>query len=81
VRRDDAEELARRDYRGLLPEPRKVPLVARHQIVGSGGIWAFQEYVVIGVLRHLEITRRDDQMRMMPDQIDKLTLEALANLN
>src|SRR5216684_6090358 len=34
----DADELAGRDHLGLLPELRKMPLVASHQVVGTGSI-------------------------------------------
>src|SRR5580698_10388895 len=45
----DAGEFTGRDYRSLLPEPGKMPLVAGDQVVGAGGIGAFQEFVVVGI--------------------------------
>ena len=50
----DADELAGGDHLGFLPEPREMPLVAGHQVVGAGGIGAFQKLVVVRVLGHLE---------------------------
>src|ERR1019366_713288 len=49
VRSHDADELAGRDHLRLLPEPRKMPLVAGHQLIGAGGIGALQELVVVRV--------------------------------
>jgi hypothetical protein len=42
------------NHLGLLPELRKMPLVAGHQVVGTGSIGALQKLVVAGVLRDLE---------------------------
>jgi hypothetical protein len=57
-----------------------VPLVAGHQVVGAGRVGAFQEQVVAGVLTHMEVARRADEVRMTRDKVDKLTLQALADL-
>src|ERR1700687_423638 len=44
----DADEVAGWDHLGLLPELRKMPLVAVHQVVGTGSIGALQKLVVAG---------------------------------
>jgi hypothetical protein len=41
---------------GLLPKPGEVPLIARHQVVGTGSVSTFQKNIVIwisGKLRQL----------------------------
>ena len=80
VWRHDADKLARSDHLGFLPEFWKVPRVPGHQVVGAGGISAFQKSVVVGVLCHLQRSRRDDAMRPARDELEKLPPETLANL-
>jgi len=80
VWRHDADKLARGDHLGFLPEFWKVPRVPGHQVVGAGGISAFQKSVVVGVLCHLQRSRRDDAMRPARDELEKLPPETLANL-
>ena len=75
----DADEFAGRDHLGLLPELRKMPLIAGHEIVGAGSIGALQKLVVAGVLRDLERMRRPDQLRMVPYELEELLAEPLAN--
>lgn len=50
MRRNQANEFSGCYDFGFLPESRKVPRIAGHQIVCSGSIGTFQEYVVIGVV-------------------------------
>ena len=47
-------EFAGRYDLGFLPESRKMPQIARHQIVGSGRIGTFQEPIVVGIALPLE---------------------------
>jgi hypothetical protein len=54
----DADEFAGSDYLGRLPELWKMPLVAGDQVVGAGGVGAFQELVVVGIPRDLERPHR-----------------------
>src|ERR1700731_319458 len=68
----DADELAGRDHLGLLPELRKMPLVASHQVVGTGSIRALQKLVVAGVLRDLERTRWADELRTALYELEEL---------
>ncbi len=44
VGRHDGDELARRNHFSFLPEFRKMPLVAGHQVVGARGVGAFQGF-------------------------------------
>ena len=46
VRSYDAQELTRGDDLGVLPEGGEVALVARNQIVCTGGVGAFHEHVI-----------------------------------
>src|ERR1035437_9405796 len=79
MRRHDADEVARCDRLGLLPELREMPLVAGHQVIGAGGIGALQELVVAGVLRGVQRARRLDNLRMVLDELQELQAEALAD--
>src|SRR5882762_748351 len=65
VRSNDADELAGRDHLGLLPELWKMPLVAGYQVVDASRVGAFQELVVVGILRNLERTRGVNELRMV----------------
>src|SRR5216684_3740299 len=47
MRRHDADELARCDHLGALPELREMPLVAGYQIVGTGRTSTFQEFIIV----------------------------------
>ena len=49
----DADELARRDHLGSLPEPWEMPQVAGHQIVGARGVGTFHEFIIVGVFCYL----------------------------
>jgi PAS domain S-box-containing protein len=75
----DADELAGRDHLGLLPELRKMPLVAGHQVVGTGSIGALQKLVVAGVLRGLERTRWADELRTVLYELEELLPESPAD--
>jgi hypothetical protein len=49
----DANEFTGSNYLSLLPEPGKMALVASDQVVDAGGVGAFEELVVAGILRDL----------------------------
>src|SRR4051812_14809963 len=63
VRGDDANEFARRNDLGILPEPWEMPWVAGNKVVSTRCIGALDELVVVRVLRNLQHTRRRHQMR------------------
>ena len=79
MRRHDADEFARRDHPGPLPNRRKMPLVAGHEVVSASRISTLNELVISGILRGLEVMRRADTVRTIPYELEKLLLEALAN--
>jgi hypothetical protein len=57
-----------------------MPLVARQQVVGARGVRAVNKFIIGGVFRHQERTRRGHGMRMAPYELEKLMPETLANL-
>jgi hypothetical protein len=61
VRRHKPDKLTRRYYLGFLPESRKMPQIARNEVVGTRRIGTFQEPIVIGIARHFKTSRRYDQ--------------------
>lgn len=80
VWRDDADELAGHYHLAFLPESRKMPRISRHQVVGAGGIGAFQKLVVVRVLRNVKRARGAYNLRMVLDEIEELLTETLADL-
>ena len=62
MRCHDADEFAGCDDLGHLPEPREMPLVSGHQLIGAGSVGALQELVAVGVRRHLERAHRADRL-------------------
>jgi hypothetical protein len=50
----EADELPRGDDFGLLPELRKMLLIAGNEVVSTGFVSAFQKYVVVRVARHFQ---------------------------
>lgn len=64
----------------FLPELRKMPLVAGHQVVSARGVGAFQKFVVVRVARHLERSRGPDAAGMALDELQDLLAEAFADL-
>jgi len=79
VRGDDAGEFAGRDDLGLLPELWKVPLVTGYEVIGAGRVGAFQELVVVGVLRNLERMSRANELRTVLDELEELLPKASAD--
>jgi len=80
VRGHDADEFARRDYLGLLPELWKMPLVAGYQIVDASRVRAFQELVVVGILRNMERARGVNELRTVLYHLKELSPKASADL-
>lgn len=70
MRSHDADELARRDHLGLLPELREMPLISGDKVVGAGGVGAFNKPVVVGVFCHLERAHGLDGVRMALDELE-----------
>ena len=57
-----------------------MPLVASYQIVGAGGVRAFEELVIVGILRNLERVQGSNPLRMIPYKLEELLLKAAADL-
>jgi|SRR5271166_2513109 len=64
---------------GLLPESREMLLVARHQIVRSGNVGAFQEHIVIGVACHFETSGGSHGIAAVLNELKQLLAKTLAN--
>lgn len=79
VRGNDADEFAGRDYLRILPELWKMPCVAGDQVVGAGGVGAFEEAVVVAIRRNVERTRRVNQLRAVPYELEELLPKAEAD--
>ena len=80
VRSHDADELARCDHFGLLPERGEMPLVTGHQIIRAGRVGAFQKLVVVGVSRYLQRPPRLHRMRTARNELKQLQPEPFSNL-
>ncbi len=72
VRRDDTDELAGRDDLGLPPELWEMTLVAGDEIVGAGGVGAFEEDVVGGVGTDLKRLGGRDGVGAVLDELQEL---------
>jgi len=80
MRGNQYNEFAGGDDFGLLPKPWEMAQVARHKIIGSGSIRAFQEDVVIRIARDLNPARRENRMRAVFDPSEELLPKALPDL-
>jgi len=54
------------------PEPRKVPDIAGHKVVGAGGFRALQEFIVRRVLGNLHSDIRLNEPPISPDELQEL---------
>ncbi len=79
VRRGQVDKVARRNDLCALPERGKMLLVACDEVVGAGGIGAFDKHVVIRVACHVKPTCRRDEMAAIPDQLQELKSKTFAN--
>jgi len=79
VRRHKPDKLTRRYDLVFLPESRKMPQVARDEVIGAGRIGTFQEPIVIGIARHFKTPGRYDQVTSVFDELEKLLPESLAD--
>src|SRR5258708_8286403 len=57
-----------------------MPLVAGYQVVNASRVRAFQELVVVGILRNLERTRGVNELRMVSYELEQLLPKASADL-
>jgi hypothetical protein len=73
---DDADKLARTDDLRLLPELRKIPQVAGYEVIGTRGIGAFHEDIVVGIAGNLQRPRRRYELGPVLYELDELLLEA-----
>ena len=64
-----AQKLAGCDDLGLLPKHWKMSRVSGHQVVGSGSIGAFKEYVAARVARDLKTPRRSNGPSAFYDEL------------
>ncbi len=58
---------------------RKMPQIARNQVIGAGRIGTFQEPIVIGIARHFKTPRRYDQVTSVSDELEQLPAQTLAD--
>src|SRR5215469_1405386 len=72
-------EFARRNDLGSLPESRKMPQIARYQIIGTCRISKFQEPIVVGIACHFKTPRGYDQITSVADELQQLAPKALAD--
>jgi hypothetical protein len=79
MRSRKSDKFARRYDLGFLPESWKVPLIARDQVVGAGSVGAFQEDIVVGIARDFKTPRSYDGVTVVPDELEQLLPEALAD--
>ncbi len=79
MRGDDIDELAGRDDLSFLPELGKMALVAGDEIVGTGGIGAFEEDIVAGVGSDLKGLRERDEVGAVSEELKELKAEPFAN--
>jgi hypothetical protein len=53
-----------------------MPLIAGYQVVDAGRVRAFQELVVVGILRNLDCTRGINELRMVLYELEELLPKA-----
>jgi len=80
MRPDDAHEFAGSDEFCFLPEFWEMALIAGDQVVGAGGIGAFEENVIGGVGGDLKRSRGRDEMGPVFEDLKKLVPEPFANM-
>jgi hypothetical protein len=79
MRSDQCHEFAGSNDFGLLPELWEMALVARHKIIGSGGIRALQENVVIWIPRNVHLALGQYHVRTILDASKELLPQAPAD--
>jgi hypothetical protein len=75
-----AEELARGEDLGVFPELWKMPDVPGHKVVGAGSIGAFDKFVVLWIVCHLNSPHGIYDVYPLSKQVEELLPEALSNL-
>ena len=63
----------------LLPESRKMFLIAGHQIVRTGSVRAFQEHIVRRISGWFKVARRDHGMTVVLDELQQLQPKTLSD--
>lgn len=77
---NEVEKFTRGDDLRLFPEPWKVTVVPRYQVVRTGRVGAFQENIVVRVGRDRETPHGPNQMRAAIDELKEPMPQAFANL-
>ena len=77
---NDIKEFSRRDDLRVLPELRKVPLIAGNQVIGTGSVGTFHENVIGWIRGDQGQTRRRNDVGVILNQLDQLLTEAPADL-
>ncbi len=54
-------------------------LVTGDQIIGTRSFGALEEFVIVGIFRHLKLPPWRDRIRVVLDELKELLAEALAN--
>jgi hypothetical protein len=80
MRADDADEFARGDDFGFLPELWEMALIASDQVIGAGGVGAFEENIIGGVGSDLKRAKRRGEMSAVLEELKKLVAEPFANM-
>src|SRR5882724_6750465 len=80
MRSHHGNEFARRYDFCFLPKLGKMTLVARHKVIGFGGIGALEEDVVVRVSSNLKSARRKYEVAVCFEELQKLLLEAPADM-
>src|SRR5437879_13814185 len=76
---DDLHEFAGTNDPGLVRKGGEVAGIAGDEIVGAGGVSAFEKDVVGGIGRDLERMERNDEARAAGDELKKARAQALAD--
>ncbi len=79
MRRYDGDELAGCDDLGLFPEFWEMALVAGDQIVGAGGVGAFNKNVVVRIFRDPDRTCGGNELRSIFDELEKFVPKAASD--
>ena len=80
MRADDADEFARVDDFGFLPELWKMALIAGDQVIRAGSVGAFEENIIGGIGSDLKRARGRDEMGAISQKLKKLLPQPFANM-
>src|SRR5438477_11890668 len=79
IRRNEADKLAGIYDLGPLPESREMLLVACNEVIGAGGVGAFDKDVIVWINRDLKWPRAGDEPGAVFDKCEELPLKALSD--